>query len=149
MKHPVVKLALCFVFACGIAAAQLPEGEGKAITEKRCNSCHGPENYAGRPLSKNGWEKVIESMVNSGAEGTDAEFDAIIAYLTRNYGPKVNVNRAPVRELRDALDLSAEQGDAVVSYREKNGAFKTLDDLKKVPGLDAKEIDERKAQIQF
>jgi competence protein ComEA len=137
------------VFACGIAAAQLPEGEGKAITEKRCNSCHGPENYAGRPLSKNGWEKVIESMVNSGAEGTDAEFDAIIAYLTRNYGPKVNVNRAPVRELRDALDLSAEQGDAVVSYREKNGAFKTLDDLKKVPGLDAKEIDERKAQIQF
>jgi len=149
LKHPVVKLALCFVFACGIAAAQLPEGEGKAITEKRCNSCHGPENYAGRPLSKNGWEKVIESMVNSGAEGTDAEFDAIIAYLTRNYGPKVNVNRAPVRELRDALDLSAEQGDAVVSYREKNGAFKTLDDLKKVPGLDAKEIDERKAQIQF
>ena len=29
-------------------------------------------------------------------------------------------------------------------YREKNGRFKSLDDLKKVPGLDFKKIDSRR-----
>jgi competence protein ComEA len=145
----IVKLLLLFVIGSVIALAQLPDGEGKDVTEKRCNNCHGPENYMRRPLSKNGWEKVIESMINRGAEGSDAEFDTIVAYLTRSYGPKVNVNRAPAIEMRDALDLSAEQGAAVVAFREKSGAFKTLDDLKKVPGLEAKEIDDRKSQIEF
>jgi competence protein ComEA len=141
--------AACLAATCATAYGQLPDGEGKAVTEKRCNSCHGPENYMRRPLSKGGWEKVIESMINRGAEGTDAEFDAIVLYLTRSYGPKVNVNRAPARELRDALDLSAEQAAALIGYREKNGAFKAIDDLKKVPGLEAQEIEDRKSQIEF
>jgi competence protein ComEA len=142
-------LAAGFLVISVAALGQLPDGPGKDVTEKRCNSCHGPENYMGRPLSKGRWEKVIESMINRGAEGTDAEFDAVIAYLTRTYGPKVNVNRAPAQELRDALDLSADQAKALIGYREKNGALKTLDDLKKVPGLEAQEIEDRKSQIEF
>ena len=144
-----MKFVACIMFTCVAVFAQLPEGEGKAVTEKRCNSCHGPENYMGRPLSMSGWEQVIESMIGRGAEGTDAEFDSIIAYLTRTYGPKVNVNKAAATELHDALDLTVEHAEAVVQYRAKNGPFKTVDDLKKVPGVDGKEIEARKSQIQF
>jgi DNA uptake protein ComE-like DNA-binding protein len=37
----------------------------------------------------------------------------------------------------------------VVDYRMHNGSFATLDDLKKVPGLPASELDSRKARIAF
>ena len=35
------------------------------------------------------------------------------------------------------------------AYREKHGKFKTLDDLKKVPGVDAKKLDAKKDRIAF
>ena len=38
---------------------------------------------------------------------------------------------------------------AIVDYREKNGSFKSLDDLKKVTAVDAKEIESRKDRIAF
>ncbi len=36
-----------------------------------------------------------------------------------------------------------------MSYREANGNFKTLDDLKKVPGLDAVKIESKKDRLEF
>jgi len=144
-----VRLLTGLIFVCAIALAQLPEGEGKAVTEKICNSCHGTENYVGKHLNKDGWEEVIQEMVSQGAQASDAEFDAIVDYLTRNFGPKVNVNQAPAKEIETSLALTPEEAGALVRYREKNGAFKTIDDLKRVPGVDAKKIEARKAQIDF
>ena len=142
--------AFVLMVAAGAAAfAQLPAGEGKAVVEKRCTACHGVEEFAGRPLPKSGWDEVIERMVNRGAEGTDEEFDKIIVYLTNAFGPKVNVNKASARDFRTTLDFKAELAAAVVAYREKNGEFKSLDDLKKVPGVEGKEIDDRRGQIEF
>jgi len=37
----------------------------------------------------------------------------------------------------------------VVQYRTDKGAFKTLDDLKNVPGLDYKKIEAKKSRIVF
>jgi len=39
--------------------------------------------------------------------------------------------------------------EAIVAYRQANGDFKTLDDLKKVPGLDAVKVDAQKTRITF
>ena len=47
------------------------------------------------------------------------------------------------------LDITAAVADALVSYRQQNGPFKTLDDLKKVPGLDAAKVDARKVRVTF
>jgi competence protein ComEA len=144
-----MKLLFCLASACAIALAQLPEGPGKAITDKVCNSCHGPENYIAKRLNKDGWEEVIQQMVSQGAQASDAEFDSIVEYLTRNFGPKVNVNKAPPKEIETSLELTSEEAGAIVTYREKNGAFKTVEDLKRVPGVDAKKIDARKDRIDF
>ena len=38
---------------------------------------------------------------------------------------------------------------AIVDYRMANGNFKTIDDVKKVPGLDPKKVDYRKNRIEF
>ena len=37
----------------------------------------------------------------------------------------------------------------MIAYREKNGLFKSVDDLKKVPGIDAKKIDAKKDRLYF
>ena len=41
------------------------------------------------------------------------------------------------------------KAEAIVSYREKNGPFKSADDLAKVKGLGKKLIDQNKANFKF
>ena len=50
---------------------------------------------------------------------------------------------------RSGLSLKRSQAKAVVTFREKHGNFKSLDDLKKVPGLDAAALDAKKERIVF
>ena len=38
---------------------------------------------------------------------------------------------------------------AVIAFRTKNGAFKSIEDLKKVPALDPEKIDAKKDRITF
>jgi len=49
----------------------------------------------------------------------------------------------------DGLGFSKEAAAAIVAYRQKNGAFKTLEDLKKVPALDAAEVESKKDRLDF
>jgi competence protein ComEA len=39
--------------------------------------------------------------------------------------------------------------EAIVRYREEKGSFKTLDDLKKVPGIDPGKLEAKKASLEF
>jgi competence protein ComEA len=87
-------------------------------------------------------------MVNRGARASDQEFDAIIDYLAKYFGV-VNVNKAGAKEIEDALGISTEQSAAIIRYRASNGEFKDLEGLKKVPGLDAKVLEDRKDRIVF
>ena len=76
---------------------------------------------------------MVDDMVSRGAEATDEELDKIVEYLAANFSrPKIGVNQATAKELASALGLSAEDAEALVRYREKNGNFKEWDDLKKV-----------------
>jgi len=88
-------------------------------------------------------------MVSRGAEATDAEIEKIVDYLVKNTGPKVNVNKASVQDLVAKLGLSEAASAAIVASREKNGSFKTLEDLKKIESVDPKEIENRKTRIDF
>ena len=73
-----------------------------------------------------------------GAKGTDEEFAAIVEYLATNFlgeaQPKLNMNRATSIELESVLSLLRKEAAAVIAYRDKVGGFKSIDDLKKVPG---------------
>jgi len=59
------------------------------------------------------------------------------------------VNKSSSADLQTSLELSPKDADAVVAYRTKNGDFKTLDDLKKVPDVDLKKIDDKKDRLIF
>jgi competence protein ComEA len=61
----------------------------------------------------------------------------------------VNVNKATAPQLASGMGLTDTEAAAVVDYRKKNGDFKTIDDLKKVPEVDAKKLDAKKDRLAF
>lgn len=131
-----------------IAQGQLPQGPGKEIVESSCGVCHDVDTAIGTRRTKAAWQEAIDAMVNRGARVTDEEITIIVEYLT-NYFGVLNVNKATGKELETVLEISAEKAQAIVQYRTKHGDFKDLDALKKVPGVDAKVIEERKDRVAF
>jgi competence protein ComEA len=136
-----------------VASAALPPGPGLDETNRLCGKCHSPEQAASIHQSRGAWEETLAKMVGLGAEGSDADFEVVLTYLTKNFGPEaprpVNVNKATAVELESGLSLTRTESAALVQYRTEKGEFKAMDDLKNVPGLDFKKIEARKARIAF
>ena len=130
------------------AQGQLPAAPAKKVVEAVCGACHDVDTAVGERRTKAGWRATVDVMVNRGARATDEELGLIIEYLARYFGI-VNVNRAAALELEEILEVSPQTAEAVVQYRSQNGDFADMDQLKKVPGLDPKLIDERKDRITF
>jgi competence protein ComEA len=129
----------------GCAGAQ----DGRALLEQVCTKCHSLTATTAQHNSKDRWTEIVDSMVARGAEGTDEEFEKIVDYLTKNYGPRVAVNKAAAGELASALEIPGTTASAIVAYREKNGPFQTVEDLKKVDGVDAADLEKKKGRIDF
>jgi competence protein ComEA len=135
------------------AFAQLPPGPGKAETEKLCSQCHEVERSIAPRQDRAAWQATVDKMVSLGAKGTDKEFAAVVDYLASHYPadelPRLNVNKARAIEFESALSLPRSQAAAIVEYRTKHGDFKSLADLKKVPGVDAAKIEAKKDRLAF
>ena len=64
-------------------------------------------------------------------------------------GP-VDVNSADAKTLaRELQGVGMAKAEAIVSHREKNGPFKSAEDLAKVTGLGKKLIEQNKATFKF
>ena len=146
-----------FILAAGLFAAaawaQLPDGPGKAETEKICSQCHELERSVSLRQDRDGWQATLNKMITLGAKGTDQEFQAVVDYLAKNYPgdgiPRINVNKARAIELESGLTLKRSEAAAIVAYREKHGDFKSIEDLKKVPGIDPAKIETKKDRLSF
>jgi competence protein ComEA len=124
-----------------------PDGPEKKLVEKTClTSCHGIENVLKKRRTKELWDKLISDMSEKGAKATDEDFDTIMNYLARYYG-QINVNKGSAKELQEVLDISPDEAEVIVKYREANGGFKGVDEIEKVPGLEAKKMNDRKPRI--
>jgi len=148
MPHDFLAAFFLLSFA---AAAQphLPPGPGRDALMKVCSTCHSPENVTGMAKTRDDWAALVGEMADQGAQATDAEFSQIVDYLAANFPDKINVNKAPARLFETVLELSDKEASAVIEYRQQKGGFRSLDDLEKVPGLDAKKIEQQKDRIEF
>jgi competence protein ComEA len=64
-------------------------------------------------------------------------------------GP-VDINGADAKTLaRELQGVGMAKAEAIVSYREKNGPFKSADDLAKVKGIGKKLVEQNKANLKF
>jgi competence protein ComEA len=133
------------------AGSRFPPGPGRDALFKVCKDCHGPESVLAQLKTHDEWVKTLDEMANNGAQGTDEEWNLIQAYLDQNYS-LIFVNKAAARDLAPMLDLANELADAIVRTRSEKGNFKSIEDLKRVPGVDAAaaaKIDARKDRLIF
>jgi competence protein ComEA len=154
LKHLRLPALLFAALLCtsSIASAQWPDGPGKEVTLQVCGNCHEATIVEMHRQSRDEWVATIQKMIAEGAEGTEEQFSAVLEYLSRNFGPaaaRINVNKAAAAELRTELGLSEKEAAAIVKYRTDNGAFKIVEDLKKVPDLDFKKIEAQKDRLVF
>jgi competence protein ComEA len=132
-------------------AAQLPDGDGKVVVGKVCIDCHGAGNFRRARLTPEEWGDSVADMVDRGAKASPAEVDAIVAYLAKNFGreSKVQMNSAPLVEIKVVLGFSVPESQAVVDYREVRGGIRSFDELLKIPGVDAAKAEAARAKMAF
>lgn len=120
MKYGIKALmaAGVLVFAVGVQGAQAAPASGKAVVNK--------EN--------------VQATASAKAEAVPGESD--------NGATKVSINRASAEQLAQALNgVGLKKAQAIVSYREEYGPFKTLDDLKQVPGMGSALVERNLAHL--
>ncbi len=83
-------------------------------------------------------------------KGLGAALVAAILLAPNAIAGPVNVNTADAKTLaRELQGIGMAKAEAIVSYRQKNGPFKSADDLAKVKGLGKKLIEQNKANLKF
>lgn len=68
-------------------------------------------------------------------------------FSAQDSGDKVNINTADVDKLSALKGVGPSTAQKIIDYREQNGAFKTIDELKNVRGIGQKKFDAIKDKI--
>lgn len=148
-----VRALVAFVCLAGGAWAQLPDGPGKTETERICSKCHELATAISRRQDRAGWDATLNKMVALGADLTDKETVVILDYLAAHFPAeeisRINVNKASALDLESGLSFRRSEAAAIIEYRTKNGPFKSIEDLKKVPGIDAAKVEAKKNRVSF
>jgi hypothetical protein len=63
------------------------EDRGQRLVEDICSLCHEWQRVKNYPKTKEQWTGTIKGMIFEGAPVTDEEFNLIVDYLAKNYGP--------------------------------------------------------------
>lgn len=150
----MMRLLVSLLISIGLLSAQdLPAGPGKMEMEKMCKQCHEMARSISPRQDRDGWIRTMNKMTAFGMKSSEQDYSLVLDYLVKNYPaedvPRVNVNKATAIQLESGLSLKRSQAKSVIEWREKNGAFKTLDDLKQVPLIEADKIEAKKDRIIF
>jgi hypothetical protein len=129
-------------------ADKLPEAAGKEVVVRVCTSCHDSAPITDPPRTVAGWDDTLYAMKDFGAMATDEEWKTISDYLVAQLA-LLEVNKAAAAHIQLVFDVSDAVAAEVVAYRDMQGGFTTIDDLKKAPGLDAGKIDTLKERLLF
>ena len=71
----------------GTQLSDFPAGEGQATARSTCLACHSPDLVRQQRLTEKQWTGVIDKMVRWGTVVPDDQRAALIAYLTKHFGP--------------------------------------------------------------
>jgi competence protein ComEA len=153
LRTPPVAAAQSAAPAAGQDHPEFPQGTGRDTTLRLCSQCHSANIILANGQSQEAWEDTITKMVRLGAHGSDEDFTDIADYLGKNFPAtgvkKIFVNKATDQEFAATLGIPLDQAKAIVDYRDKAKGFNSLDDMKKVPGIDAAKLDANKDKLIF
>jgi len=127
---------------------RFPDAPGKAELIKMCSGCHEAETVFAHAQTAGEWADTLANMAQLGAEGTQEEWRLIEQYLDAQLA-MIAINKAAADEIRRTVGVSEAVAQAIVTFRREHGNFKSIDDLKNVPGLEAAKVDARKDRLIF
>ena len=144
-----MKFVVCALGFAAIASAQ----SSRAEMEKMCKGCHEIARATSLRQDRAAWNQTMTKMTAYGMKSAEKEYALVLDYLTSAFPPedvpRINVNTAKAIELESGLSVRRSQARAIIEWREKNGEFKSLDDLKNVPGIEAEKLEAKKYRITF
>ena len=155
MRRPIFFIAFAAVCISQPVFAQdtLPNGPGKEETLRLCSQCHEAAKSTSVKLTREGWVETIDRMKAFGADGTEAEFAAVLEYLATHVKGDVakalDMNTAEAIDLESVLSLLRRESAAVLQHRSKRGTVSSLDDLKGLDPAIFKKIEAKKDRIVF
>ncbi|TDQ26101.1 competence protein ComEA [Raoultella sp. BIGb0149] len=108
----------------------------KAIVAAAALLCAAGSPVAlGAPAEGKAQVATGKSSVSTGRESVRAKAPDS-AKVGESGTTKVSINSASAQDLMEALNgVGLKKAQGIVSYREEFGPFKTIDDLKQVPGM--------------
>jgi competence protein ComEA len=87
---------------------------------------------------------IIPSHLRRGVQALIVTLMPALAWA----GP-VDINSADAATIaRELQGIGLSRAQAIVAYREKNGAFRSPDDLRKIKGIGAKVLERNRANIK-
>ena len=89
MKKLVI---LTGVFLSAAVFVNIPDAmsgnNAEALFKSKCGECHSIDIPLSERKTKDGWKDIVQRMRSNGAQLTDKEAEAIIAYLSKERGLK-------------------------------------------------------------
>ena len=153
MRSAIRALFIAAMLLVGAPAQHLPEGPGRAEIDKLCIKCHDLAKTVSLRQDLNGWGATLKKMIGLGMEAKDKELRTVLDYLATNFPaeevPPVNINKARAIQLESRLSLKRSEASAILRYRKEHGDFQSIEDLKKVPGIDMAKIEAKKDRLAF
>ncbi|MDF7758656.1 helix-hairpin-helix domain-containing protein [Kosakonia cowanii] len=124
MKHGVKTLLLPLAFVCATFSS--------ATLAAPATGAKPPATHSAAPASHPNAQEAAKSA-------QEEEGDV-----------KVSINNATAEALSKALKgVGLKKAQAIVSYREEYGPFKSVDDLKQVPGMGSKLVERNLANLKL
>lgn len=65
----------------------------------------------------------------------------------RNSKGKINLNKADLSSLQTISGVGAKRAQDILDYRDSQGGFKTIDDLKNVSGIGEKTLEKLRQDV--
>jgi competence protein ComEA len=127
---------------------RFPESAGKPELVKVCGSCHGAEIVLANLKTPSEWADTLQNMVQQGADATPEEWRLIEQYLDAKLA-MILINKSGADDLQLTMEVTPDVAAAIVKYRQDQGAFKSVEDVKKVPGMDAARMEAQKNRFVF
>jgi len=73
-----------------LSAGQQQMSKGEIIMNNACVSCHDTRPIQTQAMDKEGWTKLVQSMIDKGAQVKNEDMAALVDYLSEQHGPLPN-----------------------------------------------------------
>ena len=77
----------------------LPPGPMQAKVKAACTQCHNTTRITEQHLTRQQWSDQLDKMEGLGAVVPDSDRNAILAYLTKNFGPPKGGGKTSVKKV--------------------------------------------------